>query len=77
MTDREQLLFAIAYALKLKAKMPTRRKDAPPLEVPDYTRVAETVVAHLEEAGYTITRKPYTGAGPGLHSHTLSYSRTD
>lgn len=77
MTGREQLLFAIAYALKLKAKMPTRRKDAPPLEVGDYTRVAETVVAHLEEAGYTVTRKPYTGAGPGLHSNTPGQFRTD
>lgn len=70
MTDREQLLFAIAYAIKLKARFPTRKKDAPPLDVADFTGVAQTIVEHLEASGYRIERKPFESAGPGLHAKT-------
>ena len=71
MTEREQLLFTIAYAVKIKAAMPTRRKGDPPLDVKDYSGVARAIVEHLEQCGYRIERKAYDGHGPGLHGRLV------
>ena len=68
MTEREQLLFCIAYALKLKARMPVRSRASPPLEVKDFVGVAKVVVEHLEECGYEIAHNRDGFSGPGLHS---------
>ena len=70
MTERDQLLFSIAFALRCKARFPMRKKDAPPLEVKDYTPVASAVLSHLEESGYKVVPPPYSGTGPGLHAKT-------
>jgi hypothetical protein len=69
MTDEEALHFTIAFALKVKARMPTRTKNGPPLEVGDYTLVAKVIVEQLRLAGYRIGRDRREH-GPGVHGRT-------
>jgi hypothetical protein len=70
MTEEESLLFTIAFALKVKARTPTRTKNGPPLEVGDYTPVAKVIVEQLRLSGYRIEKDRREYAGPGLHGRT-------
>jgi hypothetical protein len=69
MTDENSLLFTVAFAIKVKARMPTRTKNGSPLDVSDFTPMAKVIVEQLRLSGYQIV-KDACEHGPGLHGRT-------